>query len=65
MKQILFRALEIVAQVIAFLTACIGCTKSTSEPVKPREIHWHGHETNFHSTTIVPPVSTPNAALRD
>ena len=55
MKRTLPRALGIAAELLTALAACVGCTKSSPEPDKPREIHWHGGDTGYEGTTIVQP----------
>jgi hypothetical protein len=65
MNPMLSRALGIAAKILAALAARVGCTKSDPEPAEPRVLHWHGQDTGYDGTTVVPPADHPAATAKD
>ena len=53
-QSLLFQIFRIAAQIIAALASCLGCSRPNPGAAKPHELHWHGQDTGFESTTVVP-----------
>ena len=65
MKRMLSRVFGIAAQFLAALLACVGCTRNNPAPAEPNVLHWHGQETSYDGTTVVPPTDHPAANAKN
>jgi hypothetical protein len=50
----------VIVRLCAILASLLGCSSRSAD--KPRLIRWSGKETNFQSTTAVPPADKAGSA---